>query len=177
MAALSAGQGSGDFFHLGAPASHVRGDPAPVPRRRRRHEPARGQAQRFCGVHCQPRADCLDRSAPVVNRIIVGAHYGLKDWLAQRVTALVMLVYTVLFLVVWPRPMAYAAWKDLFAQEWMRLATFLLVASVLIHAWICVRNIWMDYVKHTGLRLGLQVATILWLVGCAGWAIQILWRI
>jgi len=112
----------------------------------------------------------------VVNRIIVGAHYGLKDWLAQRVTALLMLVYTVLFLVVWPRPMGYAAWKDLFAQEWMRLATFLLVASVLIHAWIGMRNIWMDYVKHTGLRLGLQVATILWLVGCAGWAARILWR-
>jgi len=35
-----------------------------------------------------------------VNRIIVGAHYGLRDWLAQRVTALVMIAYTVLFLVV-----------------------------------------------------------------------------
>jgi len=37
----------------------------------------------------------------VVNRVIVGAHYGLKDWLAQRVTALVMIVYTVIFLVAW----------------------------------------------------------------------------
>jgi len=35
----------------------------------------------------------------VVNRVIVGAHYGLKDWLAQRVTALVMIAYTVIFLV------------------------------------------------------------------------------
>src|SRR6266581_2944388 len=149
MAALPAGQGSGDFVHLGAPASHVRGNPAPVPRRRRRHEPVHGQAQRFCGVHRQPRADCLDRGADMVNRIIVGAHYGLKDWLAQRVTALLMIGYTV---------------------------TFLLVASVLIHAWIGMRNVWMDYVKHTGVRLALQVATILWLVGCAGWAMQILWR-
>src|SRR5437763_1379948 len=83
----------------------------------------------------------------------------------------------VLFLVVWPRPMSYAGWKALFAQGWMRFATFLLVASVLIHAWIGMRNVWMDYVKHTGLRLALEVATILWLVGCAGWAMQILWRI
>jgi succinate dehydrogenase / fumarate reductase membrane anchor subunit len=112
----------------------------------------------------------------MVNRIIVGAHYGLKDWLAQRVTALVMLAYTLLFLVVWPRPMSYTGWKALFAQGWMRLATFLLVASVLIHAWIGMRNIWMDYVKHAGVRLTLQVATILWLAGCAGWAMQILWR-
>jgi len=89
----------------------------------------------------------------MVNRIIVGAHYGLKDWLAQRVTALLMIGYTVIFLVVWPRPMSYAGWKALFAQGWMRFATFLLVASVLIHAWIGMRNVWMDYVKHTGVRL------------------------
>jgi succinate dehydrogenase / fumarate reductase membrane anchor subunit len=114
----------------------------------------------------------------VVNRVIVGAHYGLKDWLAQRVTALVMIVYTVIFLVALGRgTVSYASWKALFAQEWMRFATLLFVASVLIHAWVGVRNVWMDYVKHTGLRLALQIATILWLVGCAGWAMQILWRL
>jgi len=113
-----------------------------------------------------------------VNRVIVGAHYGLKDWLAQRITAVVMLAYTIVFLLALGRgPVTHASWKALFAQEWMRLATFLFVASVLIHAWIGVRNIWMDYIKHTGLRLVLEVATVLWLVGCAGWAMQILWRI
>jgi len=112
-----------------------------------------------------------------VNRIIVGAHYGMQDWLAQRVTALVMIAYTVIFLVALGRgTVSYASWKALFAQEWMRFATFLFVASVLIHAWVGVRNIWMDYIKHTGLRLALQVATVLWLAGCAGWAMQILWR-
>ena len=112
-----------------------------------------------------------------MTRVIVGAHYGLKDWLAQRVTAVVMLVYTIAFLLALGGPVTYASWKALFAQGWMRFATFLLVASALIHAWIGVRNIWMDYVKHTGLRLALQIATILWLAGCAGWAMQILWRI
>ncbi len=113
-----------------------------------------------------------------MNRVIVGAHYGLKDWLAQRITAVVMLAYTIVFLLALGRgPVTHASWKALFAQEWMRLATFLFVASVLIHAWIGVRNIWMDYIKHTGLRLVLEVATVLWLVGCAGWAMQILWRI
>ncbi len=114
----------------------------------------------------------------MVNRVIVGAHYGLKDWLAQRVTALVMIVYTVIFLVALGRgTVSYASWKALFAQEWMRFATLLFVASVLIHAWVGVRNVWMDYIKHTGLRLALQIVTILWLVGCAGWAMQILWRL
>jgi succinate dehydrogenase / fumarate reductase membrane anchor subunit len=114
----------------------------------------------------------------VVKRIIVGAHYGLKDWLAQRVTAAVMLAYTIVFLLALGRgPVTHASWKAFFAQGWVRFASFLFVASVLIHAWIGMRNIWMDYVKHTGLRLALQIGTILWLAGCAGWAMQILWRI
>jgi succinate dehydrogenase / fumarate reductase, membrane anchor subunit len=113
----------------------------------------------------------------VVKRVIVGAHYGLRDWLAQRVTAVVMLAYTLLFLLALGRgPVTFASWKALFAQEWMRIATFLFVASVLIHAWIGVRNVLMDYVKPTGLRLSLQVAVILALAGYAGWAMQILWR-
>jgi len=113
----------------------------------------------------------------VVKRVTVGAHYGLRDWLAQRVTAVVMLAYTLVLVLALPRgALTYAAWKTLFAHEWMRFASFLFAAGVLIHAWIGVRNIWMDYVKHAGLRLALQIATILWLVGCAGWAMQILWR-
>ena len=28
-----------------------------------------------------------------------------------------------------------------------------------------------------GIRLALQVFTLVWLVGCAGWAIQVLWRL
>lgn len=114
----------------------------------------------------------------MVKRVVVGAHYGLTDWLAQRVTALVMLAYGVIFLLALGRgPASYAAWKALFAPEWMRFATWLFVASVLIHAWIGVRNVCMDYIGHTGLRLAAQIVTILWLVGCAGWALQILWKL
>ncbi|MGD9953084.1 MAG: hypothetical protein AB7S87_10940 [Burkholderiales bacterium] len=35
-----------------------------------------------------------------MNRIVVGAHYGLRDWLAQRITAAIMAVYSVIALVV-----------------------------------------------------------------------------
>ena len=49
--------------------------------------------------------------------------------------------------------------------------------SLTYHAWIGVRDIWMDYVKPVAVRLTLQVLTILWLVGCAGYAAQILWRV
>jgi len=49
--------------------------------------------------------------------------------------------------------------------------------GIFYHAWIGVRDIWMDYVKPVGIRLALQVLTVLWLVGCAAYAIQILWKV
>ena len=48
----------------------------------------------------------------------------------------------------------YAAWKALFAGQWMSFATFLFVVSLLMHAWIGMRNILMDYVKPTGAAPG-----------------------
>jgi succinate dehydrogenase / fumarate reductase, membrane anchor subunit len=36
----------------------------------------------------------------------------------------------------------------------------------------------MDYVTSSvALRLVLQIFSMVWLVGCAGWAIQVLWRL
>jgi succinate dehydrogenase / fumarate reductase membrane anchor subunit len=40
-----------------------------------------------------------------------------------------------------------------------------------------VRDIWMDYVKPTSIRVTLQTLTVLWLVFCAVWSVQILWRV
>jgi succinate dehydrogenase / fumarate reductase membrane anchor subunit len=114
----------------------------------------------------------------VVNRVVVGAHYGLRGWLVQRVSAVVMVLYTAAFAVALAaaRPADYAAWKALFAHGWIRFATLLFFVSLLLHAWVGMRDILMDYVKPTGLRLALEVLVILVLVGCAGWAAQILWR-
>ncbi|HZP91398.1 MAG TPA: succinate dehydrogenase, hydrophobic membrane anchor protein [Burkholderiales bacterium] len=115
----------------------------------------------------------------MVKRIVVGAHYGAKDWLAQRVTALVMAAYTLLFagMVSLCTPVSYEQWRALFSPQWMRLATFVFFLSVFLHAWIGVRDILMDYVKPTWLRLGLEIAAALLLVAYAGWAIQILWSV
>ncbi|HJW56886.1 MAG TPA: succinate dehydrogenase, hydrophobic membrane anchor protein [Burkholderiaceae bacterium] len=112
-------------------------------------------------------------------RLVVGAHYGLRDWLAQRVTAIVMALYTVILLVTFltGNNFSYEGWAGLFAQQWFKIATFVAFLALFYHVWVGVRDIWMDYINQSvGLRLALQIATILWLVGCAGWAVQILWR-
>ena len=113
-----------------------------------------------------------------MKRLVVGAHYGLRDWLAQRITAVIMAVYAVTLLVLMAQraPFTYDAWKALFAQGWMRIATLLFAGSLAWHAWVGVREILMDYIKHDGLRLALHVVTLLLLAGYVVWAIEILWR-
>jgi succinate dehydrogenase / fumarate reductase membrane anchor subunit len=112
-------------------------------------------------------------------RLVVGAHYGLRDWLSQRVTAMLMALFTLVVLaqVLMPGELGYDRWSGIFAAQWMKVLTFVVIVSLLVHAWVGVRDIWMDYVKPVGVRLVLQVATIVWLLGCAGWAVQVLWRL
>lgn len=112
-------------------------------------------------------------------RLVVGAHYGLRDWLSQRVTAVLMALFTLIVLVqvLMPGPMGYDKWAGIFAAQWMKVLTFVVIVSLLVHVWVGMRDVWMDYIKPVGLRLVLEVGTLVWLVGCAGWALQVLWRL
>ncbi|MBC7684924.1 MAG: succinate dehydrogenase, hydrophobic membrane anchor protein [Bdellovibrionales bacterium] len=113
------------------------------------------------------------------NRLVVGAHYGLKDWLAQRLTAIVMAVYTfvLLFAFLSGQNFTYDGWSALFARQWFKLFSLITFLALYYHAWVGMRDIWMDYVKPAGMRLGLQALTIVWLIGCAFYTVQILWSV
>jgi succinate dehydrogenase / fumarate reductase membrane anchor subunit len=112
-------------------------------------------------------------------RLVVGAHYGLRDWLSQRVTAVLMGLFTAVLIVqlLMPGPLGYDRWAGIFAAQWMKVLSFVVFVALAWHAWVGMRDIWMDYVKPVGTRLVLQVATLVWLVGCTGWAVQVLWRL
>lgn len=113
-------------------------------------------------------------------RVVVGAHYGLRDWLSQRVTAALMALFTIAVLVqvlFTSGPIGYDKWAGIFSAQWMKFITFALFVALAWHVWVGVRDIFMDYIKPVGVRLVLQVFTIVWLVGCTGWATQVLWRL
>jgi succinate dehydrogenase / fumarate reductase membrane anchor subunit len=113
-------------------------------------------------------------------RVVVGAHYGLRDWLAQRITAALVALFTAVLLLqvlLISGPIDYESWAGIFAAQWMKVLTFSVIVALFYHAWIGMRDIWMDYIKPPGIRLVLHVFTIVWLVGCMGWAIQVLWRL
>jgi len=112
-------------------------------------------------------------------RIVVGAHYGLRDWLAQRVTAVVMAAYTLVLgvAILFGGTESRESWHALMGNGFFRFATPLFAVALCYHAWVGVRDIWMDYVKCAALRLTLHAVTILALTGYAVWAVQILWRL
>jgi succinate dehydrogenase / fumarate reductase membrane anchor subunit len=111
-------------------------------------------------------------------RIVVGAHKGVDAYLLQRLTAVVLAVYSLFILLrLFLGGSGYDAWAGLFAPLWMKIFTLVALLALFYHAWIGVRDIWMDYVKPTGIRLSLQTLTVLWLLFCAVWSVQILWRV
>jgi succinate dehydrogenase / fumarate reductase membrane anchor subunit len=113
------------------------------------------------------------------NRLVVGAHYGIVDWLIQRLTGIVMAVYTVVLLVYFlsGQNFSYEGWAGMFAQQWFKLLSAATFFGLLYHAWVGMRDISMDYCKNVGLRLILQVLIVVWLLISAVYAVQIFWSV
>jgi succinate dehydrogenase / fumarate reductase membrane anchor subunit len=59
----------------------------------------------------------------------------------------------------------------------MKVATLVVIAALLYHVWVGMREIFMDYLKPTSLRLVAYMITLVWLAVCAVWSVQILWRV
>ena len=116
-------------------------------------------------------------------RLVVGAHYGTGEYIAQRVTAIILAVYTLVLLVgiLTMSGFTHEGWKSLFTFTVLfmpvgQILATLAMFSLAWHAWIGVRDIWMDYNKPVGIRILLLVLTILWLVGSVVYFVHILWR-
>ena len=111
-------------------------------------------------------------------RLTTGAHYGGRDWIAQRVTAALIVLFTLVLLLsvlFTSGPISYDTWAGIFAPQWMKFLTLVTILALAWHAWIGVRDIWMDYVKPTWMRLLLEVLTITVLLAYAAWTAIILW--
>ena len=119
-----------------------------------------------------------ERRGGLVNGGVI-AHNGLGDWILQRITAVILVLYTVIFVAIIPFVdlQGFDSWKSLFGPIWMKLFTIAASVSLIYHAWVGIREIWMDYIKPVGVKIGLQVFSIIWLLGCGIWIVTILLRI
>lgn len=109
---------------------------------------------------------------------------GLSDWLVQRVTAVILLAYTLFIVgfVFFGPTLDYATWKALFATTWMRIFSVAAVLSIAAHAWIGLWSVSTDYFterllgpKGNVIRLVFQAVVAIALFSYVVWGIQILW--
>lgn len=112
-----------------------------------------------------------------MRKTVTGSHSGTGWWLAQRFSAVVLLLSGLLLWLGFLQtpPLDYAAWRALFQGTATRLLVWLLAASLCLHAWVGLRDVLMDYVKPISIRLSLSLLVTLVLVLCMGWATAILW--
>lgn len=105
-----------------------------------------------------------------------GSHTGTGTWLMQRATAVVLALalpgLALYFLTTLPSD--FTGWQALFAPLWTRVLMLLTAVALALHAWVGMRDIFMDYVHPTGLRLALVLVVIVTLAGSVAWLAAIL---
>jgi len=104
---------------------------------------------------------------------------GLRDWLIQRVSAVIIGAYTVfmMFYFLLNPNLQYGQWQILFANNWMRVFSLLTLLAILGHAWVGMWTISTDYLKSTAIRLLFQLFVITLLLLCVMWGVSILWGV
>lgn len=107
------------------------------------------------------------------------SHNGLRDWLIQRITAVVLGLYfgfLLIYFLVHPS-LEFVQWQALFNCPAMRIFSFFALLCTVWHAWIGIWTVLTDYIKCVAGRLLLEVLMILSLIGYLVWGVLILWRI
>ena len=65
-------------------------------------------------------------------RTVVGAHYGWRDFVVQRITAILLLAFTLLLLaqlLFTKGPIGYDTWAGIFSPQWMKALTFSVIVT------------------------------------------------
>jgi succinate dehydrogenase / fumarate reductase membrane anchor subunit len=104
------------------------------------------------------------------------AAQGLRAWLLQRFTAIYLAVYLCVLLVylALQKNIDYPAWHGVFAAPLAGVATGLFSAALLLHVWVGIRDVLIDYVHAVWLRLVLMTMTALALLGSVLWVVRAL---
>lgn len=105
--------------------------------------------------------------------------HGMRDWLIQRVSAVILGLYTLyLFYYFITQPTVdYASWRALFAQPTVKIFSFFALLSLVAHTWIGIWTVSTDYIRSSWVRALVQLGFILTLIWFLAWGIVILWSI
>ncbi len=97
--------------------------------------------------------------------------HGLRAWLVQRVTAVYLALFIVylFFYFVCSPPADFAAWRLWLANPWMFVSVSLFVVALLLHCWVGVRDVIIDYIHPVWLRFVVLTLTAVFLIAMGVW--------
>ena len=101
---------------------------------------------------------------------------GMRAWLTQRLTGLVMAIYSVMVVIRFlsVRPENYESWVSFFQPIWWRIASLIFWIALSLHAWLGIRDVFKDYVPNYALQMVLQKILIVLLWVYLAWAVWLL---
>jgi succinate dehydrogenase / fumarate reductase membrane anchor subunit len=101
---------------------------------------------------------------------------GLRAWFIQRVSAIYLLLFIIYLFqhLIFHAPSDHLAWQSWVAQSWVGFGLLLFFASLILHAWVGIRDVLIDYVHPTAIRVSLLTVIAFVLIGCALWVLQII---
>jgi succinate dehydrogenase / fumarate reductase membrane anchor subunit len=101
---------------------------------------------------------------------------GLRAWLVQRISAVYVLFFVVYLLAHFAidPPRSHLAWRGWILSPAVSIVSSLFFVALLTHAWVGLRDVTLDYVKHPGMRLFVLALLIAGLLAMGGWAARIL---
>ncbi|OGT36236.1 MAG: succinate dehydrogenase, hydrophobic membrane anchor protein [Gammaproteobacteria bacterium RIFCSPHIGHO2_12_FULL_37_14] len=115
----------------------------------------------------------------MVKSVLGVNHQGLSEWVIQRISAVLMVIYIIsmMFYFVMNPNLSYAEWHYLFSRDWMKIATLLFMVSLSFHAWVGIWTVLTDYVKPYVIRAILNFFVLMMLITCLLWGMLILWSV
>ncbi len=104
---------------------------------------------------------------------------GLQDWLIQRISAVILAVYTIFLAayLILHSELSFEVWRGLFATNLMRYGSGLALLCLVAHAWIGIWTVIKDYIKPTIVRLLVLIIVAAALIVYFVWGLRIFWGI
>ena len=101
---------------------------------------------------------------------------GLGEWVVQRLTAVYILIYIIVVLAVlsFSPVSSHADWLSLSSGLIFRISTLMFILSILAHAWLGLKSVFLDYVHSWRLRFVLLMLLATLLLGSAVWALLVI---
>ncbi len=84
-----------------------------------------------------------------------GTLAGLRAWLLQRLTAVYMIGFIVFLLAHFATdaPQSYELWRAWMMRPEVSIATFVFFTALLMHAWVGIRDVVLDYLQPMIVRV------------------------